>query len=518
MKNIFRYLLFLLIPIGVYIFYSSFLWSWIVDDAGITFAYAKNLANGHGLVSWPGEVPVEGFSNFLWTLILSFFHWIGVFDPYLTPKILSSILVLISFFYILRISNKMMGSLFPGMLINLLLAVNSPFVIWTNSGLENALFICLLLALAWNSLKTLEQISHKKIGVLCFLSFLVAITRPEGMIYSIAFPFVLLFLKGKIKFVVLYVLGTGLLMSFFLLFRFWYFHDWVPNTYYIKFHHEGSMLEKLQYLSFGIGGRWVKILLVFHFFFLFSFFRKLKEKKPAYGYVCVLYILSIIQFFVLPSDWMGELRFATPFIVFVYLTLFIHLSILWNSQETKTRLTQIAAIVLWTGFIGYSFYHFHNRTLTFSKNPTVPFAEVKTEYADKFNDYAEKLDLKNATLLLPDVGATLYYSKIKIYDAAGLCDKNIRIKIPQGQQALQDYVVNELKPTFIHLHGRWAEMYALYDNEKFFKDYISLQTEEILPSQENLFYPITSGDYLRRDAIDAHNQSTYDSLFIMPIR
>ena len=43
---------------------------WLIDDAGISFAYARNLANGAGFVSQPGRVPVEGFSNPLWTLLL----------------------------------------------------------------------------------------------------------------------------------------------------------------------------------------------------------------------------------------------------------------------------------------------------------------------------------------------------------------------------------------------------------------------------------------------------------------
>ena len=42
----------------------------IVDDAYISFRYADNLARGLGLVYNPGE-RVEGYSNFLWTLLLA---------------------------------------------------------------------------------------------------------------------------------------------------------------------------------------------------------------------------------------------------------------------------------------------------------------------------------------------------------------------------------------------------------------------------------------------------------------
>ncbi|MFT5442480.1 MAG: arabinofuranosyltransferase, partial [Myxococcota bacterium] len=40
------------------------------DDAFISFRYAKNLAMGHGIVWNPGEY-VEGYTNFLWVLILA---------------------------------------------------------------------------------------------------------------------------------------------------------------------------------------------------------------------------------------------------------------------------------------------------------------------------------------------------------------------------------------------------------------------------------------------------------------
>lgn len=50
---------------------------WVCDDAYITFRYARNLAEGHGLVYNAGEA-IEGYSNFLWTLWLALFELAGV--------------------------------------------------------------------------------------------------------------------------------------------------------------------------------------------------------------------------------------------------------------------------------------------------------------------------------------------------------------------------------------------------------------------------------------------------------
>jgi hypothetical protein len=53
---------------------------WLCDDAFITFAYAQNFARGHGLVFNPGEW-VEGYTNFLWALLLGLLGKVGVDIP-----------------------------------------------------------------------------------------------------------------------------------------------------------------------------------------------------------------------------------------------------------------------------------------------------------------------------------------------------------------------------------------------------------------------------------------------------
>src|SRR5207247_899918 len=49
---------------------------WLVDDAFISFRYAQHLVDGYGLVFNPGE-RVEGYTNFLWTMIMAAVIWIG---------------------------------------------------------------------------------------------------------------------------------------------------------------------------------------------------------------------------------------------------------------------------------------------------------------------------------------------------------------------------------------------------------------------------------------------------------
>ena len=78
--------------------YAWLTWSlWFVcDDAYISFRFAKNAAQGHGLRYNLGDhVPVEGYSNFLWTVIASGVERVGL-DPSVSMPALSAATVAVS--------------------------------------------------------------------------------------------------------------------------------------------------------------------------------------------------------------------------------------------------------------------------------------------------------------------------------------------------------------------------------------------------------------------------------------
>src|SRR4030095_14589299 len=53
----------------------------LFDDAMISMRYARNLADGHGLLWNPGQPAVEGYTNFLWTLWMAALHLLPVTEP-----------------------------------------------------------------------------------------------------------------------------------------------------------------------------------------------------------------------------------------------------------------------------------------------------------------------------------------------------------------------------------------------------------------------------------------------------
>ena len=65
-------------------------WPFKVDDAYTSFVYARNLATGTGLTY--NGMPVEGYSNFLWTVLISPFLALRL-DPLWVARGLSLISV-----------------------------------------------------------------------------------------------------------------------------------------------------------------------------------------------------------------------------------------------------------------------------------------------------------------------------------------------------------------------------------------------------------------------------------------
>ncbi len=59
------------VSVIIFILMLIYVWNFTIDDAFISFNYGVHLANGFGLVWNIGQSPVEGYTNFLWVLIIA---------------------------------------------------------------------------------------------------------------------------------------------------------------------------------------------------------------------------------------------------------------------------------------------------------------------------------------------------------------------------------------------------------------------------------------------------------------
>lgn len=502
------------LPFVLFAFHSLLFRHWIIDDAGISYVYSRNFALGYGFVSQPGMNPVEGFSNFTWVILLTPFFFLKIFDPIIIPKIISLILVLLSYLIIHKIFLQI--STYPelGTFLTLFfLSLNTSFVVWTVSGLENPLYIMLIVSILW------KTISHdtwtnpaKSAATIAILSSLCALTRPDGILYASIFPvFAFInFLSDKTSrkkiydSLFLYVGVFVLVFGSYMFFRYFYFGDILPNTYYAK---GGAVslsifdwLTKIRDLLISIGINKYFFVIVFSTFIYFCISKNISKKLWV---VIITLLISLLIYILLPPDWMPEFRFATPFFALAYISIY-SLSELVYKKIRLNRITNGIIVTFLFLFALASTYSFFQRSTDFAKKPTVPFTVVAELYAYRYNEYAKMLGISNGSILTPDVGGTLYYSNLKVYDLAGLTDKVIARNLGRNQ-IFYDYVFDTTKPTFIHTHEWWAYASNFDSDPRFRQDYFAIY-ETIDPwIFERTGESIFSGDYVRKDAIKNSN-------------
>ncbi len=512
----------LAVPCLLYVLHALVFRSWIVDDAAISFAYARSLAQGFGLVAQPGRPPVEGFSNLTWTILLAPFWALRLFHPVLTPKLLSTGLVFVSYGLLQRLlARSAHASRFLTVAVLSLLSVNSSFVIWTTSGLENALYVCLLCGLCYWTMRAAEVAPSQVRPVAALLgglAALTALTRPDGLLFVAVFPAWLLFQavsrrtwppKNAWLSLGTYLLVFGLLYGGYLAFRAAYFGDLFPNTYYAKggpsVHTalavlllQGDTLARLRDLLTSVAGA-AGMLVLGGVFGATCILLGAGKLRPTHLLWLLFVLVSAAVYLLLPPDWMGEFRFATPFFVFFYpYAALIGAALLGALPRLPARVPRLAAVAL----VGASVFLFVPRSLQFARQPTAPLATV-TALTLKVNAYADRLSLANASLLLPDIGGALLYSRLTIHDLAGLTDKTIARVIGRDPWALYDYVFETLKPTFIQTHSFWSALVYLEQDARFRRDYLPIYEEQDGWALQTLGLTRLSGEYVRRDAVSA---------------
>jgi len=130
---------------GLVLFGSLVFFHTTVDDAFISFRYARNLAAGNGLVFNPGEW-VEGFSNPLWVFILAWANLVGL-NIVFVAKVLGGALALGTLYMTCRLAQLVLPAAALGSHAYLLvLAASIPFISWAVSGFEPPLYTFLLTA------------------------------------------------------------------------------------------------------------------------------------------------------------------------------------------------------------------------------------------------------------------------------------------------------------------------------------------------------------------------------------
>lgn len=227
----------------------------LFDDAMISMRYARNLADGYGLVWNPGGERVEGFTNPAWVGYMAIFHGLGIDESKTSLAIqLSGLLFLAAnLFVVRRIADRLTGRPVVGLGAALFTAFYLPLNTWSLQGTEvSVLTLIVSLAACW----TLRDLDGGRFPVAPYL--LLGFSTLIRMDMAVPFLAVLSFLffadrAHRWR----HVLAGLLILAAFVapqtIFRRWYYGDWLPNTYYLKM--EGYPLVKRLTHGLEVSGR-----------------------------------------------------------------------------------------------------------------------------------------------------------------------------------------------------------------------------------------------------------------------
>jgi len=236
---------------------------WVGDDAFISFRYAKNWVGGLGLVYNAGE-QVEGYTNFLWTVLIGLFLELGL-DPVGVSAALG-VLCFAGTLGVLVAASHWMRSEIEG-------AATQAFVpiaavgwaacfharIYATSGLETSLFTllaCLTIVGAGASRLPLHWALTGSAGVLA------ALTRPDGALLLGLAGLAALYQAARERKLggVLAVSAPGLVLLVYAAWKLSFYGDLRPNTYYAKSAYLSWWDQGLLYLGYFFRSYWVLAL------------------------------------------------------------------------------------------------------------------------------------------------------------------------------------------------------------------------------------------------------------------
>ncbi|WP_428266320.1 ArnT family glycosyltransferase [Haliangium sp.] len=226
-------------------------YGFVTDDAYISFVYSRNLAEHGALVFNLGMDPVEGFTNFLWTVLLGALMWLGL-DPAPTSIALGIGFGVGTLVLAYRLVDHFLPRVGSGwaLVAPALLCTSAGFACWSAGGLETQMFTFWVTASLYayargalpRELATAadERRARRWLRGLGVLLALAAMTRPEGLLVAAVL--------GLHRLVVnltcgrlwpsrdeLWVLGLFLLLwAPWYAWRWWYYGYPFPNTYYVK--------------------------------------------------------------------------------------------------------------------------------------------------------------------------------------------------------------------------------------------------------------------------------------------
>ena len=332
---------------------------WIGDDAFISFRYARNFAEGLGLVYNTGA-RVEGYTNFLWTVLIAGFIAVGL-DPGQVSIVLSLSSLAASCVFAALLKRRLLAgrhSLLVS-LAALLLASNYTFASFGTSGLET-MFASLLVLVAVDRAQSGALLASGAAAIGATMA------HPDHSIFYVVLG-LLLFARERLPATLgeattqpsvprwralLVWIGQGLwnlrwyaapLVLVYLPYFVWrtaYYGDLFPNTYYTKSGGEAYFEQGFRYLWISAIGGGVWPILPFSLVGIIAYRRTLTGQFTLLaGIVYLFYVAKVGGDFMLG-------RLLCPMLPLLFVMAELGLRRLLAADRVSRRVLGLAAVPL----------------------------------------------------------------------------------------------------------------------------------------------------------------------------
>ena len=215
-----------------------------LDDPFIAFRYARHLAGGMGAVWNLGEQPVEGYTSTLWMLIAAGFEYSRI-HPFLGTKCIGILSMVVALWTVVSGYREVIPQLSDRVFLGLLFVISQDVAFYSASGMENILFIPLVLVY-WRIILRSEETDSRRVPAvhLAVVGSLLCWVRPEGHFFLVLGLWYA-WSRGRTlgtwrTETAQYLVVCAALVASLHIARYLYYGDVLPNTYYAK--HSGGTL------------------------------------------------------------------------------------------------------------------------------------------------------------------------------------------------------------------------------------------------------------------------------------
>ena len=456
---------------GLFIYQSSFSingerYFCLYEDGMIGMRYAKNLANGDGLIWNPGGEKVEGYTTPLWVVFLSLFHFLPVAASKISllVQICSAIFLIINLFCVKKIS-ELISNGSPIIMLSavFITAFYWPLNYWGLSGMEVGALTVIITASIW---KAMQCIKLGKFSLWPYALLGIGMLIRTDMVIPFIAVLALSVIADRENRKNHLIFGLSFLVAAIVLqtaFRISYYGDILPNTYYLRVTGIPMFLRMsrglFMFLKFVLRLNWVLFLVPF----VLLLFRR--EKYLLLPFL-VLFLQVLYNIYVGGDSFEGWAKGGLNKFLTIVMPLFIILfcaglvtlaKIIKEKAHFHERTTNytVAVIALLCLINFNEIYHVPTSTVKEWSLIKQPRFGLENERNVRIALMLIEMTNPQAKLAVAAAGAAPYFSERYSIDLLGKNDK----KIARGESHLLPHVSPWIG--FMAGHSKWDFSYSI---------------------------------------------------------